>query len=898
MTAILTENKPSVPAVALSRVNHFLDRVAMRILASPAANQRDLNGIIVIIPNNHVAPQLAQALARAAKASDLALPKMVTLNDWAQSVKLDTPFVSDSQRSVLLYQLMRDKQWFEQAELWSMTKELLSLFDELTQSLDELPRDADAFAAAVQQSYQARQNSALHLEARLVFELWHAMLDHKELDTARLYQQRLAKLAAQADKPLFVLRVSDWNTLEQGFLEQYAEKAAVTVCDIRQDTVPDPQAGFLRAALANNAALDMREISSSMKGVHSLVERLRFFGASSLEQEARAAAMQVRLWLQQGKRSIAIVAQDRLVARRMRALLERVQVLVTDETGWTFSTMSVSTVLDRWLTALQSDFYHQDLLDLLKSPFIFADSPAEERKAAVYRLEQLLRKNGVVAGLDKFIALVDHDEVLRGEFERLRLAAALMEQSKRLTLAGWLWVLRESLASLGVEEGLQKDHAGDQLLKALDTWQVELESDKGMYSLSEWRRWMALQLDTQTYSDCSIDSPVRFTHLAATRCRSFDAVVLLGCDAEHLPGILDDSRWFNDAVRGSLNLVTRETRTARLRDDLCALLTLNDAALVTWQSDRNGETGLLSPYLELLRGLHALTYGNDLKDNDLQVYLAAEEELSANIAQSVQPCPSVPAAAVPESVSISGYNSMVACPYQFFARHVLRLNELDEVQEGIEKRDYGQLVHGILCRFHDRYPSVSAQPAAQTEAILRQISEDVFAKLVSYDFEARAWLERWLEAVPAYISWQLENEAQGWSYTASESAFELELDGVRLRGRIDRMDEKAGERKVFDYKTQNDQMLRDKLREPGEDVQLPCYAYAFKASGTAFVSIESGKAKAVEPKQDVTQLAELNVERLVQVMKRVRGGEGLPANGIDATCTYCEMRGVCRKGSW
>ncbi len=45
------------------------------------------------------------------------------------------------------------------------------------------------------------------------------------------------------------------------------------------------------------------------------------------------------------------------------------------------------------------------------------------------------------------------------------------------------------------------------------------------------------------------------------------------------------------------------------------------------------------------------------------------------------------------------------------------------------------------------------------------------------------------------------------------------------------------------------------------------------------------------------QLAQLNAERLVQVMGSIRGGAGLPANGIDAVCGYCEMRGVCRKGS-
>jgi ATP-dependent helicase/nuclease subunit B len=93
-------------------------------------------------------------------------------------------------------------------------------------------------------------------------------------------------------------------------------------------------------------------------------------------------------------------------------------------------------------------------------------------------------------------------------------------------------------------------------------------------------------------------------------------------------------------------------------------------------------------------------------------------------------------------------------------------------------------------------------------------------------------------------------------------------------------------------------VLRNKLREPGEDVQLACYAYAYEAADAAFVSIDNGKVKLVEPKDDVPLLAQLNAERLVNVMGAIRGGAGLPANGIDAACIHCEVRGVCRKGEW
>ena len=844
----------------------FYSEVAQHILSAHAQVVPDLRNLTVLLPNYHAAQPLAQALIHEAKVPALLLPQMVTLNEWAQSVSLDDVVITDSQRSALLYQHLRKQKWFGNADLWSMTQELLALFDELTQSLTVLPGDAETFAIAVQQAYQARQNSTLQLEARLVFELWHAMQSGAELDTARAYQQRLAKLEVRAKQPLFVLRASNWNALEQRFLEEYAQRAKVEV-------------------------FDLREIQSPSSVPH-------FFPATSLEQEARAAAMQVRRWLNEGKRDIAIVAQDRVVARRMRALLERAEVLVADETGWTFATLSVSTVLDRWLTALQSNFYHVDLLDLLKSPFIFADMTASERKSAVYQLEQLLRKNGVVSGLDKFLALTTHEVELLEPLARLRQATALLEQGKKRTLAAWLSALDESLIMLGIDSGLSQDDAGQHLLHALETWRKELAQDTGRYAFHEWRRWLAQQLDTQTYQDSGIDSTVRFTHLAATRWRAFDAVLLLGCDADHLPSLADGGRWFNDAVRSALNLPTRSTHAARQHDDLLALLKMNNCVLVTWQKERNGEACMLSPFLQMLRDEYEMTQGVDLTETVLHDYLATEETHHAILAPAAQPAPVVENEHVPASASISAYNSLVACPYQFYARHILRLNELDEVQETIEKRDYGERVHAILQRFHQRYPRVSEHPHALMEAELRQISRDVFADLLQQDFAALAWLARWYKSLPAYLEWQVENETHGWQYTEAESAFEMELAGVRLRGRIDRLDVRNNEKRVLDYKTQDALQLSNKLKEAGEDVQLACYAHAYQAKDAAFVSIENGKVKLVEPKHDVAQLAQLNAERLVNVMSEMRSGAGFPANGIDQACVHCEMRGVCRKGEW
>jgi len=912
----------------------LFDSVARHILAQHKNEIPDLRRAVVLLPNYHAAQPVAQALARAAQRPALLLPKMITLNDWAQSVPITATIVPDTCRATALCQALRARRWFADADLWGIASELLSLLDELTQHHVTLPHNEEDFLAQLERAYQAKRNAAMQFEARVVHELWYAMSAGGELDAARAYQQRLAQLAQQAEAPLVVLLASALAAPEARFLEAYAEHAPVKVFDLREMAAQEPSCAVVQMALCGpvehqdlsfprkressfNKSLDSRFrgndgfLQASLRDQAAylrehfphaaLGQRLSLFGAHSLEQEARAAEVQVRRWLLAGKQNIALVAQDRLVARRVRALLERAGVLVRDETGWTFSTLAVSTVLMRWLDALQSDFYHQDLLDLLKSPFIFADQSAQERKQAVYQLEQLVRKHGVASHLDAFLDLAHGEAEVQVALARLRQAAEVLRKNSD-TLSGWLRALDDSLSILGVLQGLAADEAGMQLLQALQTWQQELAADSTRFSRAEWRHWLAQQLDAHTFRDSTIDSPVLLTHLAATRWRSFDAVLLLGSDASHLPGTDGGSVWFNDAVRSTLGLPAREVDVARQRDDLLALLAMNGTVLVTWQASKNGEKNLLSPYLEMLRALHELAYGDDLAERELGMLLEQAQVRTADFPlpdEAAMPAPAVPHSLIPSRISASGYNSLVACPYQFYARHILRLNELDEVREGVEKRDYGEWVHDILHRFHQQFPVLGEHTRAALEQALQHISSEVFAPTVERDYLARAWLLRWQQAIHGYLDAQLKSEAEGWRYQSGEVPFELPLTGeLIMHGRIDRVDAKEGECRVLDYKTMEATRLRNKLKEAGEDVQLACYAHVYEADEAAFISIEQNKVIPVAPLQDLPELAQANIARLLEVFEQMRAGAALPAHGVDEACVYCEMRGLCRKSEW
>ena len=124
----------------------FFHLVARHILAQHAGEMPDLRGATVLLPNYHVAQPLALALSREVNHAALLLPQMMTLNDWAQTIPLAQAIQPDTQRIAALYQALRTRRWFADADLWSLSRELLGLMDDLTRHHVALPESAAEFS--------------------------------------------------------------------------------------------------------------------------------------------------------------------------------------------------------------------------------------------------------------------------------------------------------------------------------------------------------------------------------------------------------------------------------------------------------------------------------------------------------------------------------------------------------------------------------------------------------------------------------------------------------------------------------------------------------------------------------------------------------------------------------
>ena len=863
-----------------------LPHAAARFLLDQHADRLpDLSGLTVLVPNHRAGQDFARVLAQGAGLPVLIPPRITPLKAWAESTLAGTSVADDrseplARRLARLHGVLRHEVWLGKVDKWALANELLQLADELS---------AARLGGAIGARIRALHASVLDRETALIEAVWQT-LNSDGSDPQAGYARALDTLAERirtAAQPVYGYALGTLTAVEQQFLARCAEHIPLTLFE------PGPEDGVTltlqQAWQLTEPPLRTRAATLARRFPDSPIQtRITLAPAPHLEAEARAVAAWVAAQLHAGRRAIALIALDRETARRVRALLERMDVLVADETGWTLSTTAAAAVIDRWLECVAGDFPHVELLDLLKSPFVLGELAA--RQDQVLAFELALRRQGVSQGM------ADLQWLAHGEFGALPpWLATLFDarqgfEQRRAPLAVWLARLADSLAKLDAVAPLKADAAGSSVLETLETLRRDLADDGEKYSFGEWRRWLNLALESASFIDASVASPIVLTSLPAARGRVFDAVTVIGADARHLPA-RPAPGLFSQATRAQLGLPTAAMEAEAATADLMQLLT-QGPALMSWQAWHNDEPNPASPLVLRLQALHQAAWGSVLPE---QAGGEPPAQPSTLPGVSLQPAPVVSATQLPRRYSPTAYQTLLDCPYRFFVKSVLGIQELDEADEALDKSDYGNALHRILKTFHD-----SAPPPERDAALtrLKEISAAEFAALPAWT--AAAWRTRWETIQPSYIDAWLEWVAQGWHYQSGEAAFETPLNvtglgDITLHGRVDRVDARGEARTVIDYKTGAASGLKKKLRDPAEAIQLPFYAWLAEAAA-AYLPINEVPVTPLEldGETDVDAIS----RRLPELLEAIAAGAALPASGIDAVCGYCEARGLCRKGMW
>lgn len=603
---------------------------------------------------------------------------------------------------------------------------------------------------------------------------------------------------------------------------------------------------------------------------------------AGLEDEALAAALAVLEALDRGHAPVALIAQDRVLVRRIRALLERAQVAVQDETGWTLSTTRAAARVMGLLRAAGANAGRDESLDWLKT-----EHPDD---AQLLALETQWRRGRTVSPEAQAV------------WRAAQAALQPLNRGARRSLVTWLADL--SAAAPAALQSLADDAAGRQVLAALHldgvapspAWQAAAAASSML--LADFSAWVDATLEAANFMPPTAAAPsVVITPLSNALLRPFAATVLAGCDEKRLGAAGFPATLLPDALAAQFGLAHAAERRERERTAFAQILRLPQLTLLRRHSE-NGEPLAASPLVD-----HAWQARRRLGQT---APAEALPDLPSNpVARlaSSRPAPTA-AQALPERLSASAVEALRACPYRFFARHVLGLRESPELDTELEKRDYGTWLHAVLFRFHSQRP---ARDAAPTDGQRLRAAADAEQAALALDaaqlLPFRAAFESFANH---YIAWLHERDVQGWRFEAGEQSARCApaaLSGVALEGRIDRIDlwSVEGTRQLIDYKTGNAQALKDKTREPLEDTQLAFYAALLgseKPLRAIYLALDERKPPQEIEHADVAASAEALIHGLAHDLIQLRSGAGMAALGEGPVCEHCDVRGLCRRDDW
>jgi ATP-dependent helicase/nuclease subunit B len=671
---------------------------------------------------------------------------------------------------------------------------------------------------------------------------------------ARVALEWAAATEAFLTDRLFALRPSAWLALRVSGAWPLAESV-------------------LGAAMAPALLLDVDAAPDAMP---------RRWVSPDFEAEAQAAAAAVIEYLNAGQSPIALIAQDRLLVRRARALLERAGVHLADETGWTLSTTRAAARVMGLLRAAAPQAGADARLDWLKS-----DASESGQPPALLALEARWRSG---AGDSAFWQAAQ---------QRLQPLA----QAPRQPLADWLAVLQQALRAAPDDRSFDDDEAGRQLLAALRldgvsqaaAWQAVARDTR--FDLEAFTAWVDATLESATYlPPADACAQVVITPLARALLRPFAAVVFPGTDPVRLGATAAPHPLLPEAVARALGLEDAAARREREWRAFGRLLSAPSLTLLRRASE-GAESLAASPWVE------RAAWAAQGAGRPWPAEQAAPLFWQGVAAQPLgRPAPAA-AEALPQRLSASAVEALRECPYRFFARSVLRLREVDELDAELEKRDYGSWLHAVLLRFH----STRSRPLTLDDEVARlhAAADELQAEQGLDAAQLLPFRAGFAALAPLYMRWLHQRDKEGFAFEQGEVARRTAppaLGGLQLDGRIDRIDQAPDGRQLLDYKTGSADALKRKLRNPLEDTQLAFYAAlmddGLSALQASYLALDDREGPIEVAHPDVQQSAAELVEGLAGELARLRAGAGLPALGEGAVCETCEARGLCRKDHW
>ena len=533
--------------------------------------------------------------------------------------------------------------------------------------------------------------------------------------------------------------------------------------------------------------------------------------AAEPREEALALAVALRECLETPGTHAALVTPDRTLARRVAAELRRWGIEVDDSAGTALTDSEAGRLARLAALAAAQQLAPVPLLALLRHPGVrgeIATSAVDALEIAILRGPRPAPgPHGLMRALEEIRAEARKGELYRRDARtRMKesdwnnaagLARSICEALEPLLRLGGDTVVpfetlieahRRTLATLGIDLTQREPADVRALGEAFD--QFAAARNAGALTLSDYADSFGLLLAGEPPVRPHFDRAARIRILGPLEARLLDSdrVLLGGLNEGTWPPETHADAWLSRPMRKRLKLDLPERRIGLTAHDFAQAMGAR-AVIVSRARKQNGVETVSSRFLQRLSAVAPEAAWQDARTRGgryLDLARALERPHRQDPIKRPAPRPSV--AARPTRLSVTEIETLIRDPYSIYARHVLQLDPLDEIDADPGAAERGTILHEAFSEFARKFPV--ALPANALEELLAR-GEESFAEIRDFPNLRAIWWPRFERAARWFIGEETERR-KDIARTLAEKGGKISFDAngreFTLTARADRID--------------------------------------------------------------------------------------------------------------
>lgn len=553
------------------------------------------------------------------------------------------------------------------------------------------------------------------------------------------------------------------------------------------------------------------------------VQSLTLVEAASPRDEARAIALRLRQAAEDGI-AAALITPDRMLTRRVSAMLDRWGILPDDSAGTPAQLTAPGRFLRHVAQLLVNGPTADALLTILKHPLCHTGADRGQHLLWTAELELFIRDRGVpYPDLDQLERWKKAEEAAAwlAWIDAALLRPAVAEKQPLADHVTQHIAIAEAICAGSSSDDaseLWAKEAGRTVRKAFDML-IENAAFGGFMSTRDYADLVDGLLRSEEVRDRDAPHPhILIWGTIEARVMGADLVILGGLNEQSWPGLPPADPWLNRRMRQQAGLLLPERRIGLAAHDFQQAIGAKEVWLTRAERSEDAETvpsRWLNRLTNLMQGLPQTDGPRALEEmrargrHWLNLGRTLEKPIPSPLAQRPSPVP--PVTARPTQLSVTNIEKLIRDPYAIYASKILRLYRLNPIQHAPDALHRGTAIHKVF----ETFVSDTAKNAdLVTVSRLLQTAKEVLEDRVPWPADRIQWRVR-IEKIAQWFT-ERERARRG---TARPVLFEktgiadMTEPPFRITAKADRIDiDEFGRASVYDYKTgpaptKNQQML-------------------------------------------------------------------------------------------